>query len=271
MSSQTVRAFAPAEDLPGVARRSGGTRTPAVAGTVVPATGARRAWLSLDGVGVLLLAVLVGALTAPWLAVVAAVSAAAGVVVALLRSGRTPAHRLLGLRSVDRVTGVPPTARQLLGARLVTADVRQGPDPLRITPGGAVAVPSARLDPWAPQLAHGAHGAPIVLMLDDGRRLEVTQPTVLGRRPSDPSGARAVFALTDLSRTLSRNHIVVAPHPDGAQVTDLGSANGTAVAVPGGALARLQASVAVVVPIGSRVVVGDRVLVVRDPREVAAS
>ncbi|MDM8084215.1 FHA domain-containing protein [Cellulomonas cellasea] len=267
--SQAIRAFTPAEDLPGVVRRSGGTRTSAVTGTVVPATGASRAWPALDGLGVLLLAALIGALTAPWVAAVAAPAAAAGIAVCLMRSGRTPAHMLLGLRSVDRVTGIPSTARQLLGARLVTADVRSGPDPLRILAGAALAVPSARLDPWAPQSAHGAHGAPLVLVLDDGRRLEVTKPTILGRRPSDPSGAAAVFALTDLSRTLSRNHIVVAPHPDGAQVTDLGSANGTSVAVPGGPLTRVQASVAVVVPVGACVVVGDRVLVVRGPSEVS--
>jgi len=192
----------------------------------------------------------------------AAAACLLGVGTTLLRAGSSPAHRLLGLRTVDPATGVPPTLGRLLTGRALTADLRLGRDPLAIVAGPhAEPVP---LDPgssWAPG---GPRARTALLVTDDGQRIEVTAPVVLGRRPADPSGVWTPVALTDLSRTLSRNHVAVAPHPDGLEVTDLGSANGTAVALPGTGQQLLTPRVAVVVPVGSRLAVGDRVLVVTD-------
>jgi hypothetical protein len=234
----------------------------------VPAAGARRAWTALDVLVLVLVPAALGVVTQLWVGVVAVVVAVTAGAVRLVRVGRTPAHRLLGLRTVDRATGLPPTVRGLLSADAATLDVRRGPDPLRFAPRPRAAAPAAHADPWS---AGGDQGARAVLLLDDGTVVEVHVPTVLGRNPA-PSGPDGVAVrVTDLSRTLSRSHIEVAPHDDGLQVTDLASANGTAVAQPGGAFELLAPGAAVVLPVGGRLVIGDRTIVVVDRASVEAS
>ncbi|MBO3089843.1 FHA domain-containing protein [Cellulomonas dongxiuzhuiae] len=228
---------------------------------VAPVQGTRRAWPMLDVVLVAAIAALPATGAAVWGVAVAA-AGVIGVGTTLLRAGSSPAHRLLGLRTVDPATGVPPTLGRLLTGRALTADLRAGRDPLAIVAGPHVApVPFDPGSAWAPG---GSRARTTLLVTDDGQRIDVSAPVVLGRRPADPSGAWTPVALTDLSRTLSRNHVAVAPHPDGLEVTDLGSANGTAVALPGTGQQVLTPRVAVVVPVGSRLAVGDRVLVVTD-------
>ncbi|MGY4645330.1 FHA domain-containing protein [Cellulomonas sp. URHB0016] len=262
MTGARQGAFAPVDDPPDLARRSGGSRVPVPVelDAFVPAAGARRAWLLLD---VVLLVVVPAALGVAqvWVGVVAVVAAVTAGVAGLLRTGRTPAHRVLGLRTVGRTTALPPTVRELLGADAVSLDVRQGTDPLRFEPRPRAAVPVVRVDPWA---ADGGRTARAVLMLDDGTVVTVPVPTVLGRNPV-PSGPGAVAVrVTDLSRTLSRSHVEVAPHDDGLLVTDLGSANGTAVAMPGAEFEMLAPGATAVVPVGGRLVIGDRTMVVAD-------
>lgn len=257
--SAAVQGFAHVEDLPQVVRRPDGTRRSAVDAAlagVVPATGARRAWPVLDVVAV---AVAVAALLllAPWTLLLAPALALTAPV-ALLRTGQTPAQRALRLRTVDPATGAPPTLRAALGGRLLVVDLRAGTDPLRITPAAAHALQATHVDPWAP--GGDRPRTHLALLLDDGTVVHVTGPTVLGRRPADPTGEFTAVQVTDLSRTLSRNHVAVWPHPDGLQVRDLGSANGTAVAVPGGTLQDLTAYTDVLVPVGARLAIGDRVL-----------
>lgn len=265
-----MQGFAHVDDVPELTWRSDGDRrsaTAAVLAGVVPAAGARRAWPVLDVVVAVAVATAPVVLT-PWtllLLPVVLVAAAAG----LLRTGRTPAHRLLRLRTVDPATGAPPTLRAVLGGRLLTADLRAGTDPLRVTPTAAQPLRATPVDPWAPERARtGTH---LVLLLDDGTVVPVPAPTLLGRRPADPTGEYLTVQVTDLSRTLSRNHVAVRPHADGLQVRDLGSANGTAVAVPGGALQMLAPHADVLVPVGARLAIGDRVLHVAVTGQAATS
>lgn len=257
--SAAVQGFAPVEDLPQVVRRPDGTRRSAVDAVlagVVPAVGARRAWPALD-VALVVAAVAALLLLTPWTLLLAPALVLTAPI-ALLRTGQTPAQRALRLRTVDPATGAPPTLRATLGGRLLVADLRAGTDPLRIAPVAAHALQATHVDPWAP--GGERTRTHLALLLDDGTVVPVAGPTVLGRRPADPSGEFATVQVTDLSRTLSRNHVAVWPHPDGLQVRDLGSANGTAVAVPGGALQDLTPHTDVLVPVGARLAIGDRVL-----------
>jgi hypothetical protein len=227
----------------------------------VPAGGARRAWPLLDVVLLVLVPAALGAVTQVWVGAVAVVVAVATGVTGVLRTGRTPAHRVLGLRTVDRATALPPTVRGLLGADAATLDVRHGPDPLRFRPRTDATAALAHVDLWT---AHGGDATPVVLLLDDGTAVPVLAPTVLGRNPTPSRPDGFAVRVTDLSRTLSRSHVEVAPHEVGLQVTDLGSANGTAVALPGAPFEVLAPGATVVVPVGGRLVIGDRTIVVAD-------
>lgn len=270
----TVRqgAFATVEDVPDLVRRSGGTRAPVDPfGPVdgpdphVAPEGPGRAWPVVDVAVVTAPAVLAGVAGVGWAVPVVAVGVLALVVTDLLRTGRTPAHRLLGLRTVDARTGLPPALRRAATPELRTVDVRRGADPLRLAPRPSAAVPTAAVDPWLGR-EPGADAA-VVLVLDDGTLVPVHGPTVLGRSPVAPAQGSAV-RVTDLSRTLSRSHVEVTPVDDGVRVTDLGSANGTAVGLPGAGLELLPGGGSVVVPVGSRLAIGDRTLLVADPSTV---
>jgi len=260
-------AFAAVDDAPDLTRRSGGTRAPVPVdlGTFVAAGGARLAWPLLDLLVLVVVPVVLGVTVSLWLGAATLVVAVPAGVAGLLRTGRTPAQRALGLRTVARPTALPPTVRTLLATDVLTVDVRRGRDPLRFEPRPTAAPPvlpaAMVVDPWA---ATGEHAGHVVLLLDDGAVVPVPAPTVLGRNPSPSRPDGLAVRVTDLSRTLSRSHVEVAPHPAGLQVTDLGSANGTAVALPGAAFEVLVPGATAVIPVGGRLAIGDRTIVVAD-------
>ena len=67
-----------------------------------------------------------------------------------------------------------------------------------------------------------------VLVLDDGQRITVDGPLVLGRNPVAPpshAGARVV-KLVDATMRLSKTHLVVLVAVDGVRVVDIGATNG---------------------------------------------
>ena len=267
MTGARQGAFAAVDDAPDLTRRSGGTRVPVPVdlGALTAARGAALAWPLLDVLVLVVVPVAVGVVTQLWVGAVLLVAAVAVGVAGLLRTGRTPAQRVLGLRTVARATALPPTVRSLLAADVLTVDVRHGRDPLRFEPRPTAARPvlpaAMSVDPWA---ATGEHAGHAVLLLDDGAVVPVPAPTVLGRNPSPSRPDGLAVRVTDLSRTLSRSHVEVAPHPAGVQVTDLGSANGTAVALPGAAFEVLVPGASAVVPVGGRLAIGDRTIVVAD-------
>ena len=72
-----------------------------------------------------------------------------------------------------------------------------------------------------------AEAAPVVL-LDDGQRIVLDAPVVLGRNPSSPSSyplARCV-QVADESMRLSKTHLVLVPGEEGVGVFDVGATNG---------------------------------------------
>jgi len=67
---------------------------------------------------------------------------------------------------------------------------------------------------------------PWSLTLPDAAVATVTGPTLLGR---NPSGERALLAVPDPTRSVSKTHALLEPDPAGLWLTDLGSTNGTAL------------------------------------------
>lgn len=249
----------PRSDAPSAVPRAGVPAAVLFHGVVLAET--RRTWALVVDAGVVVLALVVGLAVTPLLGLVLPVAVVLAILAELVRHGRTPGHRVLRLRTVDARTGMPGSPLALLPARGVTADLRRGRDPLRVvpsalTPGARTAAPRSA-DPWA---ARSRRPATVVLLTDDGSVLHVTGPTIVGRSPVDPTGAHRLLGIPDLSRSISRSHALLEPHGAAVWVTDLGSANGTGVALPGEPLVRLAPNVRVEVPVGARVSLGDRVV-----------
>ncbi|MFZ0158724.1 MAG: FHA domain-containing protein, partial [Kineosporiaceae bacterium] len=81
-----------------------------------------------------------------------------------------------------------------------------------------------------------------VLEFDDGRRVEVDGPVIIGRAPSQVEGDRParLVPVPEASRGLSRNHVRIDVGLQGPFVVDLGSRNGTTMRIPGRTAVRLD-------------------------------
>ncbi len=171
----------------------------------------------------------------------------------LVRTGRSPGHRVAGLRTVEKATGMPGRLGAVLARRCVTMDLRKGRDPLRLTPRP---LPGMTAVPPPPRPAPTRAGAWSVVA-DDGSRLTIITPTLVGRNADDPSGRYATITIPDVSKTLSRNHALLEPTPEGLRVTDIGSGNGSAVA-DGDRLHRIGKYQSVTVAPGTWLMLGRR-------------
>lgn len=154
--------------------------------------------------------------------------------------------------------------------------VPQVPTPQAGAPQQAGSAPQnagqqTRTQPVAPQPAPAtsapasvpafAQAAPLAIIVDDGQRIEVNAPIVLGRAPEQtPSDARAV-AIADSTRSLSRTHLRVAPADgDAMWVEDTFSANGTRLQAPDGTTQPLPRGERVKVSLGTVLLLGERKL-----------
>lgn len=154
--------------------------------------------------------------------------------------------------------------------------VPQVPTPQAGAPQQAGSAPQnagqqTRTQPVAPQPAPAtsapasvpafAQAAPLAIIVDDGQRIEVNAPIVLGRAPEQtPSDARAV-AIADSTRSLSRTHLRVAPADgDTMWVEDTFSANGTRLQAPDGTTQPLPRGERVKVSLGTVLLLGERKL-----------
>jgi hypothetical protein len=103
------------------------------------------------------------------------------------------------------------------------------------------------------------------LVLADGTAVPLTGNVVLGREPQNApqvaAGSWSPFALPDEDRAVSRVHALVSLQQGSASVTDLGSANGTAIAQPGADVwVPLEAHTPVTLLPGSRIRIGGQEL-----------
>ena len=200
------------------------------------------------------------------------VGAVLAVIVALLvvadraRTGRSPGLRLTRLRTVDRATALP-SSRALLPGRGLTADLTRGRDPLLVVPAADVTVPAdpvpAAADPWMAQETARTPG--VVVVTDEGATVTVLGTTIVGRSPVDPTGTHYLLGIPDIGRSISRSHAVLELDGPLLWVTDLASANGSAVALPGQQFSPLTPHVRTPAPAGSRIALGTRTLHVADP------
>jgi hypothetical protein len=119
--------------------------------------------------------------------------------------------------------------------------------------------------PMSPQTPTSGERPPLgVLLLDDGSVFQLDDEYVLGREPTlDPSvaeGRAKPLRISDESGTISRVHLRLQLDGWRVLVTDLGSANGTRVALPGQPPPGqpIVPQVPVVLPTGSQVDLGAR-------------
>ncbi|MFC0676127.1 RDD family protein [Brachybacterium hainanense] len=99
------------------------------------------------------------------------------------------------------------------------------------------------------------------LTMDDGIELTSDRVIVVGRNPS-AEGAEKPFIVKDDTRSVSKTHLRVDGTGEQVLVTDLGSTNGSAIVLPDGRREGLDPEVATVLPAGSQIAIGDRILTV---------
>jgi hypothetical protein len=100
-----------------------------------------------------------------------------------------------------------------------------------------------------------------VLIFDNGDRVEVDRPVVLGRDPKpNPSSvdpeSPLLHAVTSATGQVSRTHAEIRASGWDVVLTDLGAMNGTALTLPGAAPVAIEAGVATVITPGARVDLG---------------
>lgn len=81
-----------------------------------------------------------------------------------------------------------------------------------------------------------SHGGPVRVTVDGQSRHVLTGTAIVGRRPVAEADGQSTIEVTDLTRTLSKNHLRLSVESDSTLVaTDLGSTNGSAIVGPDGA------------------------------------
>lgn len=164
--------------------------------------------------------------------------------------GGAVGHAVMRLRSLDIVTGLPsfrPPSQQ----RLIVRGGADDPFALQARPLDLVSS--------ANDATHTATlRSPLRIVLDDGTDYAVAHAALVGRDPTSAPDARyTLVAIPDITRTISKAHLLIEIADDGVQVTDIGSANGTWVE---GEAAPLTPHQPTVVPWRSTLVLGEREL-----------
>lgn len=201
-------------------------------------------------------------------------------VVALTTHGRSLGRLILGLRTVDDLTGDPVSLprffRQLgsrrWGRRTVTAALRKGRDPLEparipvaaasLTVDHDLARPPRTRRTVAPTEAEPTET--VTILLDTGERYEVRGSVLVGRAPERRTGDDStLFPLPDLSRSLSKTHARLEWSGAVLWVTDLRSTNGSVLVSPVGERQPLAPGLRGAASVGWTVELGQRSFEVR--------
>lgn len=98
------------------------------------------------------------------------------------------------------------------------------------------------------------------LIFSTGERAQVVGRGLIGRMPVASAGDTwdHLIVVNDASKTVSKTHLQVEALPEGLLVTDLASANGTVVSMPGIAAERLAPQERVILTPGASVGIGDQ-------------
>jgi hypothetical protein len=110
----------------------------------------------------------------------------------------------------------------------------------------------------APEPTHPVR--PYTLVFSTGERAQVVGRGLIGRMPEASAGDTwdHLIVVNDPSKTVSKTHLQVEARPEGLLVTDLASANGTVVSMPGIAAERLAPQERVILTPGATVGMGDQ-------------
>jgi pSer/pThr/pTyr-binding forkhead associated (FHA) protein len=98
------------------------------------------------------------------------------------------------------------------------------------------------------------------LVFSTGERAQVVGRGLIGRMPVPPvdETLEHLIVVNDPSKTVSKTHLRVEALAQGLMVTDLDSANGTVVSMPGIAAERLAPHERVILMSGATVGIGDQ-------------
>lgn len=105
------------------------------------------------------------------------------------------------------------------------------------------------------------------LLLDTGQSIPVNRTIVLGRAPSPQRATDSPIPVEDLTRSLSRTHVRIAPSEGGITIEDLNSANGTRARSPNGQTHTLVPGQPIELPMNSQLLLGERLISVVDLRQ----
>ena len=129
----------------------------------------------------------------------------------------------------------------------------------RVAGKRAATAPANESAPFAPPQQPRTPEPPddrCTLLLDDGQRLQLSGPVVVGRAPA-PVGDARPLAITDPGSSISKTHVVLRPVVAGIEVIDQGSTNGTLL-VRDGREQLLVAGVVALARSGDTIHIGDR-------------
>ena len=106
---------------------------------------------------------------------------------------------------------------------------------------------------------------PVTLVFSNGERAQVVGRGLIGRMPVAPANETwdHLIVVNDPSKTVSKTHLRVEALAEGLMVTDLDSANGTVVSMPGIAAERLAPHERVILMSGATVGIGDQSFIIQ--------
>lgn len=137
------------------------------------------------------------------------------------------------------------------------------PTPVRPTIAARPPEPSTDLDET--RVSSPLEAARWTAVLADGRTIALSSPTYIGRSPSastEHPGATLV-PLDDRAKSMSKTHARIVPSPEGIEVTDLHSTNGTTLALADGTRVALTPGEPRLVTSSAVVSFGDQQVVLR--------
>jgi len=128
-----------------------------------------------------------------------------------------------------------------------------------LTAAESVPVPSASTSS-VPAEVTPAVVTPFTLVFSTGERAQILGRGLIGRMPAAPANETwdHLIVVTDPTKTVSKTHLRVEALAEGLMVTDLDSANGTVVSMPGIAAERLAPHERVILTSGATVGLGDQ-------------
>jgi len=133
-------------------------------------------------------------------------------------------------------------------------------EPVPADPDPTPAAPTASL----PAESAAAVTNPFTLVFSSGERAQVVGRGLIGRMPVSPANETwdHLIVVNDPTKTVSKTHLQVEALAEGLLVTDLDSANGTVVSMPGIAAERLAPHERVILLPGATVGIGDQSFII---------